>query len=789
MKFLLASFAVSAVLTALLIHLACRFRWSVPPRPDRWSHRAVAKFGGVPILLTLLGSALCLPLDRKLAAIVGLTVLMSALGFLDDLFQLSAMQKLSAQTLLSVGAAGMGASYPLTQNPCINALCTVVWLVGITNAFNIIDNMDGLAAGVAVIALAKLIYLPGAGAGSSSLMLAMAGALLGFLVFNFHPAKIFMGDTGSLGVGFFLGCSSVLLTDHLSSFFSILVIPALVLFLPVFDAALVSVTRRWSGRRIAVGAKDHTSHRLVLLGMSERQAVLLLYLISASAGGVAALWKSEWHNLGAGAVALYLVMATVLWLYLARIEMPGSWLSERRAGAPSAFLRLNARRPRKTPFVNPGLPILRKAKVARIIARLNVGGPARQACYLHRRLLSSFETVLITGHLAEGEQDMSFLLPSSENLYRIDSMRRSISLWSDVKALLALVSILRRERPDIVHTHTAKAGILGRVAAVLAGVPIRVHTYHGHVFEGYFSPLASRIFLAFERLAGRITTRVIAISETQADELSGRFRVVERKKMALIKTGFELLPFAECNRGPATREKMGVRPDEFLVLWAGRMAPIKNLELLAEVIRAARGNPRFRFLVVGHGTDSEKFDRLTSGCWNVFRTGWYWPMTDVVAACDVALLTSHNEGTPASLIEAMSAGKPFVATEVGGVRDLAVPPLRRSGDGQSAEAANGFLTASDPKSVITCLERLAADQELARSMGQCGRRFALEMHSAERLHEEIENLYFDLAAKSSSARLRNLAGGRECIPPAVQPEREAGSNAVAQHAGPSSLSQ
>jgi UDP-N-acetylmuramyl pentapeptide phosphotransferase/UDP-N-acetylglucosamine-1-phosphate transferase/glycosyltransferase involved in cell wall biosynthesis len=774
MKFLLACFAVSALLTATLILLARRFRWSVAPRPERWSQRAVAKFGGIPILLTLAGSALCLPLDRKLAAIVGVTVLMSGLGFLDDLFQFSAPPKLAVQVLLSAGAVAIGVSYPLTQNPYLNALCTVAWLVGITNAFNIIDNMDGLAAGVAVIALAKLIFLPGAGVGASSLMLAMAGALLGFLVFNFYPAQVFMGDTGSLGVGFFLGCSAVLLTDHLSSFFSILAIPALVLFLPVFDAALVSVTRRWNGRSVMVGAKDHTSHRLVLLGMSERQAVLLLYLISASAGGVAALWKSEWHNLGAGMVALYLVMATGLWLYLARIEMPGSWLSERSAGALTvpAFLSRIAARVQKIPSVNQLFPIeqqARKAKVVRIIARLNVGGPARQACYLHSRLLRSFETVLITGQLAEGEGDMSFLLPSSENLYRVDSMRRSINLWSDVRALLTIVSILRRERPDIVHTHTAKAGMLGRLAAVLAGVPIRVHTYHGHVFEGYFSPLTSRIVLALERLVGKMTTRVIAISESQAAELSERFRVIERKKIALIRTGFELLPFVECNRGLATREKLGIQPSEFLVLWAGRMAPIKNVELLAAVVRAAQRNPRLRFLVAGNGTDSEKFERLTSGCGNVIRTGWCWPMTDIVSACDAALLTSHNEGTPATLIEAMSAGKPFVATEVGGVKDLAVPPLRKSCVGRPAEAANGFLTPSDPETILACLERLAADPELARTMGQCGRRFALEMHSAERLQEEIENLYFDLAAESSSPRLRNLAWGSGRCPAEPEP--------------------
>jgi glycosyltransferase involved in cell wall biosynthesis len=590
----------------------------------------------------------------------------------------------------------------------------------------------------------------------------MAGALLGFLVFNFYPAKIFMGDTGSLGVGFFLGCSAVLSADPLSGKVAMIGIPVLIFFLPLFDVALASFTRRWNGRPMMAGAKDHTSHRLVLLGMSERRAVLVLYLISAGGCGIAALWTSEWRHLGATMVVLYLVASAGLWLYLARIKMPGSWLAPRNPGALTVpeWLSGIADRVQKIGSAETPLVPERKAKVVRIIGRLNVGGPARQACYLHDRLHHAFHTVLITGQLAEGEGDMSHLLPAADNLYRVNAMSRSIRPWSDLKAFFSIVAILRRERPDIVHTHTAKAGALGRLAAILAGVPIRVHTYHGNVFEGYFSPFTSRIVLALERLLGKLTTRVIAISESQATELSERFQVIERERIVLIRTGFELLPFVECDRGPATRERLGVGPGEFLVLWSGRMEPIKNVQLLAAVIRAAQGNPRFRFLVAGAGTESAKFELLAGSCRNVIRTGWCWPMTDMISASDAVLLTSHNEGTPATLIEAMSAGKPFVATEVGGVPDLAVPPLLRRGVGQGAQAANGFLTALDPHLVLACLERLAADPELARAMGARGQRFALEMHSADRLREEIENLYFDLVAESSSSRLRNMTWDR-----------------------------
>jgi UDP-GlcNAc:undecaprenyl-phosphate GlcNAc-1-phosphate transferase len=331
MIFLLVGIAVSVLLTSVLIRLAGRFGWVVRPRSDRWSQRTVAKFGGIPILLTGLGGIFFVAPDRKLGIVMALTGAMSLLGFLDDVFQLRPLGKLGVQVIICVCAVYFGVIYPLTPSPHLNLLFTVFWLVCITNAFNIIDNMDGLSCGVAVIALVRIILLTGFSSGLSQLMFVMVGALIGFLLFNFNPARIFMGDTGSLGVGFFVACCSVLMTDHLSGLFSVLAVPSLILLLPVFDVVLVSVTRGISGRAVSAGAKDHTSHRLVLLGMSERTAVLLLYLFAASSGAVTYLWKADWPNLGAGIVALYMSMTTLFWLYLARIQLPEEWLSQRNA--------------------------------------------------------------------------------------------------------------------------------------------------------------------------------------------------------------------------------------------------------------------------------------------------------------------------------------------------------------------------------------------------------------------------------------------------------------------------
>jgi UDP-GlcNAc:undecaprenyl-phosphate/decaprenyl-phosphate GlcNAc-1-phosphate transferase len=321
-----AAIGLSALLTFVTIRLAHRFGWLVHPRRDRWSAHAVAQFGGVPMLLSFIVVSLSSSLPMRARVVCLCTAAMGAVGAWDDIFGLRPLAKLAAQVSVASVAVGLGISYPLTHAAAGNAVFTVLWIVGITNAMNLLDNMDGVAAGVGLIACAMLLLTHGVTAMAIPLI-AMAGALSGFLFFNFSPAKIFMGDVGSLMMGFFVATSSVVMTEHLSSLFSVLAVPALVLFLPIFDTFLVSATRRSQGRAIGAGAKDHTSHRLVLLGMSERHCVLLLYGIAASSGFVAFLWKNIWPELGAGVLALFLVWAALFWLYLAKLDVPKAWLS------------------------------------------------------------------------------------------------------------------------------------------------------------------------------------------------------------------------------------------------------------------------------------------------------------------------------------------------------------------------------------------------------------------------------------------------------------------------------
>jgi UDP-GlcNAc:undecaprenyl-phosphate GlcNAc-1-phosphate transferase len=344
--FALTAAALSTGLTALLIRMAPAKGWVVRPAENRWSRRVVAQFGGIPIVLATSCVVLFIPGSPAAFKLLFLTLGMALLGFVDDLVGLGPKPKLVVQVLFAVLAVRAGIVHPLSSSIFLNAAFTVFWIVGITNAFNLIDNIDGLASGIAIIALAEIVLLTGLKLPVGMLALCLLASVAGFLVFNFHPAKIFMGDVGSLAIGFFLACASVMTASHLSSLGSVLLVPCLVLFIPIFDMLLVSITRRINGRAISRGARDHTSHRLVLLGLTEPQAVWILYVIAFIAGVLAFCWERFWPEWGAGFLALFLVGASLFWLYLAKLELPEKWLSESNVliiKVPAFFVRIAAK--------------------------------------------------------------------------------------------------------------------------------------------------------------------------------------------------------------------------------------------------------------------------------------------------------------------------------------------------------------------------------------------------------------------------------------------------------------
>ena len=400
----------------------------------------------------------------------------------------------------------------------------------------------------------------------------------------------------------------------------------------------------------------------------------------------------------------------------------------------------------------------RAVKVLRVIARLNVGGPAVHVINLTRGLdATRFHTTLVTGTENPGEGSMLDLaLEQGVRPVVIPEIVGQATLKPrDLKALIALYRLMRRERPQIVHTHAAKPGVLGRVAARLAGVPVVVHTFHGHILHGYHGPLMSWLLRRMERMLAHLSDRIIAVSEQVKQDLV-RYGVAPPEKICVIPLGLELDPFLESDVHPgALRRELGIASDAPLVGIVGRVFPIKNHRLFLEAAAlVAAKEPRARFVVVGDGTlrpDMEVLaGQLGIGERTIF-TGWRRDLPRVYADLDVLVVSSDNEGTPVSAIEAMASGCPVVATRVGGLPDLIE-------DGEVGH----LVAARDAEAMAGAILGLLRDGDRARRMGQRARGLVQGRYRAERLCRDIEGLYTELLAQrrdrvTGSARPWDLA--------------------------------
>jgi glycosyltransferase involved in cell wall biosynthesis len=380
------------------------------------------------------------------------------------------------------------------------------------------------------------------------------------------------------------------------------------------------------------------------------------------------------------------------------------------------------------------------SRVVRIIARLNIGGPALHTMHLTAGMAERYPTLLVAGAVDTGEADLyaeaeARALP----LLRLPELGRRLRPWQDAVALFKLVRLLRRERPRIVHTHTAKAGTLGRLAAILAGVPVRVHTYHGHVFSGYFGPWTTRAFLLVERLLARFTTRLVTVSEGQARELVERYGICSAKQMQVIPLGLELDPFAPARSAPLAPllgREIGVSGVPLITI-VGRLAPIKNHDLfLAAGARLAESGARFHLVVVGSGPEEPRLRRQAEALGlqgRISFLGWRRDLDRIYAGSDIVVLTSRNEGTPVCLIEALSAGRAVVSTNVGGVSEVL----------QGGEL--GLLVPGDDVDALAAaLKRLLDDPALRAELGRKGAVSAPRRFGAARLVSDMTALYDDL---------------------------------------------
>ena len=326
------SFVLALALTPLVRAVARRFGMVAKPRLDRWHQKPTAMMGGVAIFASVAIAYLAVvPHTPQTFLVMCVSAFLFLLGLIDDLLHIKPYQKLigqvmGAMVIVFFGATSIGGlTLPWTGSVSVNMLITLFWLIGITHAITLLDNMDGLAAGIAAIASAFLTFnLVANGQLTEALMLAVfASALLGFLIYNSKPATIFMGDCGSMFIGFFLASTSLLNATggRSRSFLPVLAVPVLILFIPIFDTTFVTVLRKLSGRAASQGGRDHTSHRLVALGMSERRAVWMLYGFAALSGLTAMLVREVKLDVSLAAIVGFTVVLTLVGVYLAGVKV------------------------------------------------------------------------------------------------------------------------------------------------------------------------------------------------------------------------------------------------------------------------------------------------------------------------------------------------------------------------------------------------------------------------------------------------------------------------------------
>ncbi|MGE0567901.1 MAG: glycosyltransferase, partial [Bacteroidia bacterium] len=317
-------------------------------------------------------------------------------------------------------------------------------------------------------------------------------------------------------------------------------------------------------------------------------------------------------------------------------------------------------------------------KVLRIINRFNLGGPTLNVSYLSKYLPDDFETILVGG-VAESSEASSLFIPQQMGVEPIlvEEMSRRINLFKDIKAFFKIIRLIKENKPDIVHTHASKAGTIGRFAAIICRVPIIVHTFHGHVFEGYFNSFKTNLILFLERFLAKKSNAIIAISTIQKNELCHKYKITSPEKCHVIPLGFDLKKFQEHQheKRKAFRKKYNLNDDEIVIGIVGRLVPIKNhflfLNAVKHVLEKTDGN--VKAVIIGDGelkADIENFiqeNYSTSQRNSILMIGWQTQMDEVINGLDIIALSSKNEGTPVSLIEAQAAGKIIVTTNVGGV--------------------------------------------------------------------------------------------------------------------------
>jgi len=388
--------------------------------------------------------------------------------------------------------------------------------------------------------------------------------------------------------------------------------------------------------------------------------------------------------------------------------------------------------------------MVEKYRILRIINRLDISGPVYNVSYLSHHLPGPYETLLVAGPLKAGEPSGAYIPQKlGVNIRYIQHMHRVLSPLHDWKGYREIKALIREYQPHIVHTHTAKPGAIGRLAALHCGVPVIVHTFHGHYLHAYFSPMTTRILAGVERYLGRRTSAVVAISHLMYDYYGQKHKVCPIAKLHLIPNGFDLQRFVDghAEKRADFRAKYDVTDDQVAIGIVGRITEIKNhrffIETLAKLLK--KTDQPIRAFIIGDGEDRALIEAAAQEAGIDFSDGsqpatltftsWIKNVDWCNAGLDIMTLTSLNEGTPVSLVEAQASGLPVVTTRAGGVADI-LPPQ-----------AGIIIEQGDTEGFADHLAQLVASPELRQQMGQAGRDFVMERFSYNRLCRDMAALY------------------------------------------------
>jgi len=326
-------------------------------------------------------------------------------------------------------------------------------------------------------------------------------------------------------------------------------------------------------------------------------------------------------------------------------------------------------------------------RVLRIINRLNLGGPTYNAAYLSKYLEPEFETLLVSGMKDDAEESSEFIVKNLDlHPVYMPEMYRELNPFRDYKSYYKLRKLIEEFKPDIVHTHAAKAGAVGRLAASHSGVKVIIHTFHGHVFHSYFGAAKTRMFLEIERYLAKRTTKIITLSKIQKQELTETYKIAPAEKFEIIPLGFDLRKFEEnqIEKRAKFRNEYNLDDDEIAIGIVGRLVPIKNHALFLKALKivSERATKKIRAFIIGDGEERMKVEKLAEKLGLKFNnqnlkekniltfTSWIKQIDVSNAGMDIIALTSNNEGTPVSLIEAQASGRPIVSTNVGGIKNI-----------------------------------------------------------------------------------------------------------------------